>query len=284
MEFKLTLPETTPEMTVLDLLEKEWLVPRKVRHFLRMRKNLTVNGELAQFSDLVHAHDVIQFTIEESDYHHQEIQPGRADLVDVLFEDDQLIIVNKPVGMKTHPNEIHENNTLLNHVAAYLAPQGVAPAVVHRLDTDTSGAILFAKNPFVLPILSQMLEEKQIYRKYQAQVSGNIAHDTVIRKKIGRDRHDRHKQVVDEHGGKTAVTHVTVVNHNPQRSDIYCVLETGRTHQIRVHLESIGHPVIGDTLYGKRRANRLMLHAYEMHLTHPFTKQELIIKAEPGLF
>ncbi|EMF0205609.1 MULTISPECIES: RluA family pseudouridine synthase [Enterococcus] len=284
MEITITLPDTQPTTTIRELLEQEWLVPRKVRHFLRIRKNVWINQEPALFHFEVHAGDHITLRFEETDYQYQEVQLGKASFVQPLYEDDHLLIVNKPAGMKTHPNEPTENDTLLSHLAAYLKKKEQRPYVVHRLDKETSGAILFAKNPFVLPILGRMLEQKKIYRRYQALVWGTIKEDLILKDKIGRDRHDRRKRVVDPHKGQTALTHVSVDQVVNGQTQVYCVLETGRTHQIRVHLSHIGHPIVGDPLYQTRPANRLMLHALELHMSHPFTQETIVAKALPGLW
>lgn len=284
MEITITLPEKQTAITIAELLEKEWLVPRKVRHLLRMRQGVAVNGHPQPFHSLVQAGDLLTLTLEDSDYTYQPVQQGSAQLVEVLYENEHLIILNKPIGLKTHPNDSTEKDTLQNHLAAYLAPKEQQSYVVHRLDRETSGAILFAKNPLVIPILGRLLEEKQIYRRYQAVVSGELRKDLTINKKIGRDRHDRRKRRIDEKGGQTAITYVTHYRSAKGTSEVYCRLDTGRTHQIRVHLASIGHPIIGDPLYGKKAAQRMLLHAYEMHLHHPFSREQLVIVAEPGLW
>ncbi|OJG29926.1 pseudouridine synthase, RluA family [Enterococcus casseliflavus] len=271
-------------MPLRDLLEREWLVPRKVRHFLRTRKNVIVNQQPAMFHQEVRGGDQITLIIEDSDYSYQPIQLGQADKVDVRFEDEHLLVLNKPAGVKTHPNQPLEADTLLNDAAAYLAPKQQQPYVVHRLDKETSGVVLFAKNPLVLPILGRMLENKQIFRRYQATVWGKLTQDQTIAKKIGRDRHDRRKRIIDPRNGQSAVTHVTIAHTQQKTTDVYCVLDTGRTHQIRVHLASIGHPVVGDPLYQNKPAPRLLLHGYELHLEHPFTKEQLVIIAQPGLW
>lgn len=287
MEITLTLPATFQTMTIQQLLENEWLVPKKVRHFLRMRKNILVNGAAKLFHEKVAAGDTITLRFEDTDYTKPQHHLGTAALITPLYEDEHLIIVDKPAGMKTHPNSPTEEDTLLNHLAAYLAPQDLDPYVVHRLDQDTSGAILFAKNPFVLPILGRLLEEKQIYREYQAVAAGLIPQDKLtINKKIGRDRHDRKKRRIDPKSGATAVTHVTVQNRlrKQRQTEITCILETGRTHQIRVHLASINHPLIGDPLYHPKPQGRLMLHAYKLHLKHPFSGDTISVTAGSGLF
>ena len=284
MEYTMTLPENHPPMPLRELLEQEWLVPRKVRHFLRTRKNVAVNQQPAMFHQEVRGGDQITLIIEDSDYSYQPIQLGQADKVDVLFEDEHLLVLNKPARVKTHPNQPLEADTLLNDAAAYLAPKQQQPYVVHRLDKETSGVVLFAKNPLVLPILGRMLENKQIFRRYQATVWGKLTQDQTIAKKIGRDRHDRRKRIIDSRNGQSAVTHVTIAHAQQKTTNVYCVLETGRTHQIRVHLASIGHPVVGDPLYQNKPAPRLLLHGYELHLEHPFTKEQLVIIAQPGLW
>lgn len=284
MEFSITLPNQQQPLTLRELLEKEWLVPRKVRHFLRVRKFVWINSEPAMFHQTVQAGDIITLRLEDTDYSYQPVQLGDKKQIRVLYEDEHLIIVNKPAGIKTHPNQPNESDTLLNDLAAYLQNQKQQPYVVHRLDKETSGAVLFAKNPLVLPILGRLLEQKKIYRRYQAVVYGNLSKDLTINKKIGRDRHDRRKRIIDERNGKKAITHLSVHATQPKTSEIYCVLDTGRTHQIRVHLASIGHPIVGDPLYQKNKGKRLLLHAYEMYLTHPFTQEKLKVTATPGLW
>lgn len=282
MDYTITLPEGHETITISDLLEKEWLIPRKVRHFLRTRKNVQRNGEIVPFHQTVTGGDQITLRIEPGDYQHQEVTLGNKALITVLYEDEHLIIVNKPVGVKTHPNQSQERDTLLNHLAAYLAP--ATPFVVHRLDKETSGAIVFAKNPLILPILGRLLEQKAIVRIYQAEVQGRLTKDLTIHKKIGRDRHNRRKRIIDERNGQAAVTHVSVVAAG-KTSQVLCRLETGRTHQIRVHLASIGHPIIGDPLYNPAsRSKRLALHAYQLEMNHPFTKASISVTAEPGLW
>lgn len=286
MEYQITLPKTQAPVTLQELLTEQWLLPKKMRHLLRMQKGVTVNHMPATFQQTVKAGDKLTFTLQETDYPYQTLALGDPRQVAVLYEDEQLIVVNKPAGIKTHPNEPEETATMSNHLAAYLAPQGQRPYVVHRLDTATSGALLFAKSPLILPLLGCLLEEKQIARRYQVVVAGNLSHNQTITKKIGRSRHDRKKRIIDEARGQYAVTHVEVASHTAKESRIYCRLETGRTHQIRVHLAAIGHPILGDPLYNPqdKKTPRLMLHADQMRLRHPFTDETLIIEALPGLW
>ena len=178
--------------------------------------------------------------------------------------------------MKTHANQPDEI-ALLNHVSTYV---GKTCYVVHRLDKETSGALVFAKNPFVLPVLNRLLEDKKIQRDYWALILGNLPKKQLVYKdKLGRDRHDRRKRIVDPRKGLYAETHVTSLKTFKRTSLVNCQLQTGRTHQIRVHLSHHGHPIVGDPLYNPERAPRLMLHAHRLRLTHPFTLEKIQVEA-----
>ena len=183
--------------------------------------------------------------------------------------------------MKTHANEPTEI-ALLNHVSSYV---GSTCYVVHRLDKETSGAILFAKNPFILPILNRILEDKNIQREYWALIQGSLAQKTIVYKdKIGRDRHDRRKRLVDPRKGQYAETQVTQLKKIGRNSLVKCQLKTGRTHQIRVHLSHHGHPIVGDPLYNPARGERLMLHAHRLTFTNPLTLETIQVEAPSKSF
>ncbi|WP_081480284.1 RluA family pseudouridine synthase [Streptococcus sp. SK643] len=283
MKFIFTLPELLPPMTVKQLLEEQLLIPRKIRHFLRIKKNILINQEEVHWNQIVQSGDVCQLTFDEEDYPKKEIPWGNPALVQEIYQDQHLIVVNKPEGIKTHgnhPNEI----ALLNHVSAYV---GQTCYVVHRLDMETSGLVLFAKNPFILPILNRLLEKKEISREYWALVDGNTnSKELVFKDNIGRDRHDRRKRVVNPKNGQYAETHVSRLKQFQNKTSLVrCRLKTGRTHQIRVHLSHHQFPIIGDPLYNSKSVcSRLMLHAYRLSFTHPLILEKLTFTAFSNTF
>lgn len=257
------------------------LIPRKTRHFLRTRKDVWINGKNLPFHTEVHEGDTIGLNFEENDYPEHNVTPWNFP-IEVMYEDEHLIVINKPIHLKTHPNEPTEYKTALNAVQYYMQSQGEtqSPYVVHRLDKETSGLLLFAKNPIVLPLLTRQLEQKNMHRDYEALATGYLKHDLTIDKPIGRDRHDKRKRRIDANGQR-AITHVTVLKHENKNTRIRCTLDTGRTHQIRVHLQSINHPLLGDPLYNvATSATRLYLHAYRLRFTHPFTFETIDINCK----
>jgi len=270
-------------MTVKQFLEEQLLIPRKIRHFLRIKKNILINYEEVHWNEMVKSGDICQLTFDEEDYPPKEILWGKPDLVQEVYQDQHLIVVNKPEGMKTHGNQPDEI-ALLNHVSAYV---GQTCYIVHRLDMETSGLVLFAKNPFILPILNRLLEKKEIAREYWALVEGQVgSKELIFRDKIGRDRHDRRKRVVDPKNGQHAETQVSRLKQFPNKTSLVrCKLKTGRTHQIRVHLSHHKHPILGDPLYNSQsKTSRLMLHAFRLSFTHPLTLEKLNFTALSDTF
>ncbi|MGT2948997.1 RluA family pseudouridine synthase [Streptococcus devriesei] len=282
MTFTVKITNPYPKGSVKELLEKRLLIPRKIRHFLRTKKHVFINGEMINWQSPVNTGDLIELIFDDSDYPTKTIPMGNKDLADCLYEDEHLIIVNKPEGMKVHGNEPKEI-ALLNHVSSYT---GQTCYVVHRLDMETSGAVLFAKNPFILPIVNRLLENKHIQREYLALTAGQFPEKSLVfKERIGRDRHDRRKRVVDQKHGQTAITQVSLVRHCANHTSLVkCRLQTGRTHQIRVHLAYHGYPLIGDPLYNQHTAGRLMLHAYQLSFTHPLTLKKIKVQARSDSF
>ncbi|NMD72002.1 RluA family pseudouridine synthase [Bacillus sp. DNRA2] len=288
--FQLIIPKDWNQFTIDHILREVWHGPKKLIHQLKMEKLVTVNGEQINWHKPLNSGD--RFELKFFSEEEFGVIPAYFD-IDVLYEDDHLLIVNKPQGMDTHPNEPSQTNTLANAVAFYLQAKGEYRRVlhIHRLDKDTTGAILFAKHSFIGAILDRMLEERQIKRTYVALVEGHIARrKATINQPIGKDRHHPTRRRISQ-TGQTAITHYKVLKEYKSKKCtlIQCRLDTGRTHQIRVHLSSIGHPLLGDVLYGSEASfPRQALHAIRLAFIHPLTGEKIECFApfidEPGIF
>ncbi|HEP6188621.1 TPA: RluA family pseudouridine synthase [Streptococcus pyogenes ABC020013294] len=249
-----------------------------------------VNGQQKKAKYTVQAGDVICFELpkeEVLEYQAQNIP------LDIIYEDDTLAIINKPQGMVVHPSAGHPSGTMVNalmyHIKDLSSINGVVrPGIVHRIDKDTSGLLMVAKTDAAHQALAEELKAKKSLRKYLAIVHGNLPNDRgMIEAPIGRSEKDRKKQAVTAKG-KEAVTRFTVLERFGDYSLVELQLETGRTHQIRVHMVYIGHPVAGDPLYGPRKTlsgHGQFLHAKTLGLTHPMTGKEMIFTVEaPEIF
>lgn len=202
--------------------------------------------------------------------------------LDILYEDNDVIVVNKPKGMVVHPAPGHYNGTLVNALMYHCANDlsginGVLrPGIVHRIDMNTTGSIIACKNDLAHEIVAQQFKEHSIKREYRAIVVGHLPNDEgIIDAPIGRSINDRKKMAINAPSSKRAVTHYKVLSRFADYTYISCVLETGRTHQIRVHMSSIGHPVLGDQIYGSNKSSFKLegqtLHAYTLGFVHPRT-------------
>lgn len=205
--------------------------------------------------------------------------------LDVVYEDPFLLIVNKPAGLLIHSDGNNVAYTLSNIVQHYyfMTNQNCSVRPIHRLDKDTTGLVIFSKCLFFQPYFDFCLAEKKIQREYKAIVKGNIAQNTIIEieKPIGRDRHHSNKQRISK-TGKYAYTKVKSEVCKNDYTLLHCTLKTGRTHQIRVHLASIHHPILSDCLYDKKSPliHRCALHAYKISMLHPITNQELLVQID----
>lgn len=244
--------------------------------------NVTVNGKAVSASFIVKTGMDITILEEEEDRTIEELD---LDL-DIVYEDNYLLIINKPSGLVVHPAVGHKNDTLVNALIkhTHLSCDEVRPGIVHRIDKDTSGLLIVAKDDNIHEKLSNMIKNKEVTRKYIALVNGVINHTTgTIDAPIGRDITDRKRMAVTDINSKDAVTHFKVLERLNNASLIECILETGRTHQIRVHMKYIGHPIVNDPVYGlKKKINDYgqLLHSSYLSLVHPVTGEFMEFTAD----
>ncbi|WP_418128803.1 RluA family pseudouridine synthase [Staphylococcus sp. HKU1] len=271
---KFEIPEQYNQLTLRKIFQQLQL-PKKDLHQLNMSKEITINDAPAKLMSSVNTGDSVYIPTpeEESNY----VPSYRY--AKIYYEDEHLAIVLKPKGVKTHPNDLKESNTLMNHLIYTMDSKYVEP--IHRLDQETVGLLIVAKNPLMKKILDRMLENNQIARIYKAHVHSLLPIKAqTIDKPIGKDKFHSNRRRVSE-TGQTAITHILdskMIKEGVCELDLK--LDTGRTHQIRVHLAEIGHPVIGDPLYGDSTLRKLQLNSYKIEFIHTLTKQEISVSLD----
>lgn len=246
--------------------------------------NILVNDKPVKKSYTVKTDDIIDINYVDEEIN---IEPEKMDL-DIVYEDDDVIVVNKPNGMVVHPAPGNYHHTLVNGLMYHSKLSSIngefRPGIVHRIDAYTTGLLMIAKNDKAHISLSKQLEEKTTYRKYVALVWGVINTDTgTIDAPIGRDKLDRKKMCVTSENSKEAITHFKVLERYSNATLIELKLETGRTHQIRVHMNYIGYPIVNDPVYGKRKIidnTGQCLHAKELGFIHPTTSKYMQFTSE----
>lgn len=275
-----TLHITNIEATTVDALLTTFYISRKLRYQLYHEGCIRVNTSTISQSIHLRNQDYVEIVMLEIV---DEIKPWDQPL-HIVYEDALFLIVNKPVGMLIHSDGVNETRTLHNIVKSYYRKQSLSCPVraIHRLDMETSGLVMYCKLPFFQPMLDQLLKEKKIQRIYLAIVSGCIQKkEQWIEKPIGRDRHHAKKMGVFPTGSYAATNIIrrkTLIN----ATLVECRLKTGRTHQIRVHLASIGHPLLSDSLYGRKdqRIDRCALHAWKLRFDHPILQKQVEVECE----
>lgn len=274
----------------LPLLFKDY--SRVYFSFLIKENKIKVNDKEISPSYKVKENDEISIEFKEED-DQLDIKPFKMQL-DIIYEDDDVFVINKPKGLVVHPSNGHEDDTLVNaliynHKELSKLNGIKRVGIVHRIDKDTSGLLLICKNDFAHHEIAKQLEDHSMHREYVALCDGNITYDNgKIVGSIGRDKQNRLKMAIDKEKGKSAITHYEVIKRFKDYTLIKCILETGRTHQIRIHMSSINHPIVGDNLYGGSTNiynNGQLLHAYRLTFVQPHTKKEITVECPlPSFF
>ncbi len=251
-------------------------------------ENITVNGKTVRSNYKVKESDLVEVNIPEAK--EVEIEPEEIPL-DIVFEDECMLVVNKPQGMVVHPAAGNYRGTLVNALMAHCGHNlsgingEIRPGILHRIDKDTSGLLMVAKNDAAHLGLSEQIKEHSLTREYLALVHGKVKEDSgTIDAPIGRDEKDRKKMTITEKNSRNAVTHFFVLERFDKYTFIRCRLETGRTHQIRVHMSKNGHPIVGDPVYGRKKEefclNGQLLHAHKIGFLHPVTGEYMEFSRE----
>ncbi len=265
--------------------------PEQTRSYLQKlikEGQVLVNGKTVKSGYQLSKGDEVSVTIPEPK--ELDVEPQKMNL-DIVYEDEDVILINKPKGMVVHPAPGHTTDTLVNGLLYHCKDNlsginGVArPGIVHRIDRDTTGILIVCKNDMSHNSIAAQLKEHSINRRYRALVHGNLKEDTgTVEGPIGRHPVDRKKMAINERNGKPAVTHYTVLERFGNYTLIECKLETGRTHQIRVHMTSIGHPLVGDEVYGPAKCPFKLqgqcLHAMVLGFVHPRTGEYMEFSAD----
>ncbi|HAX72113.1 MAG TPA: RluA family pseudouridine synthase [Firmicutes bacterium] len=269
--------EEVAGQSIRDFLSSFHLSRKKI-HELYMAKTVKLNGEAVSFETILGKYDILGVPVFEEEG--LDFIPQKMKL-EIVYEDDHLLILNKPAGVMVHPDQKNGKNTLVNGVAHYYKEKGYHMQIryIHRLDTDTSGGIIFAKHYLAHSLMDNWLSEKNITRRYLALVHGTLkVPKGIINEPIGKDRHHNARRRVAKNGD-VALTHYQVVKSFKNYSLVSLELKTGRTHQIRVHMAHLGHPLLGDTLYGGtlpfKHLKRQALHSAQIKMKHPITGETL---------
>ena len=278
--------ETFQNTTILQFLKKKHYTDKAIIALKKTPEGILLNGVWAYVNQKISSGDILTIKLSETESS-EKIVPEKLDM-DIVYEDEDILVVNKPANMPVHPSQNHYTGTLANGIAYYFAAQR-KPFIfrcVNRLDRDTTGLTILCKHQLASGILSNMVSERLIKRTYLAICTddGSLPQNGTINAPIARKEGSTIERIVDYEKGEDATTHFKKLLHLPDKqiSLIQLRLETGRTHQIRVHMSSIGHPLIGDDLYGgdctliKRQA----LHSYSLHFTHPITLKEMSFEQE----
>ncbi|NLY87270.1 MAG: RluA family pseudouridine synthase [Clostridiales bacterium] len=268
-------------LTVHQILRKNFKFSAKFRTKMKYQSLVDLNGEITPGYIHPNQGDIISVRLpeEKSEFIPEDIH------LDVLYEDDDLMLINKQTGLIVHPTKGHQTHTVANGLMKYMEDTGQSFKIrfANRIDMDTTGIIIVAKNANIQNNISDQMRDGVVIKKYLAIVHGIVEKDHfIIDKAIGRPSQESIRRDVMDEGGKEAISEVKVLSRFNDISLVEVILHTGRTHQIRVHMSYIGHPIVGDELYdgSTEQITRQALHAYRIEFIHPFTQERIEAEAE----
>lgn len=263
---------------IKEVAKKHFHMSDKLIAKLKNKKLIFLNGVLAKINSLININDVIEFHLNYEETSDNIIPLDKP--LDIVFEDDYLLVVNKPPFMAVHPSMNHYSNSLSNVVKHYFNSINLHKKIrpVNRLDKDTSGLVVFAKNEYIQECLIYQMKTKEFNKKYLAILNGILENKSgIINAPIARKPGSIIEREINFETGQNAITYFKVINEKESFSLVEFELETGRTHQIRVHSKYMSHPILGDSLYGTKSTliNRQALHAYKISFIHPVTFSQI---------
>jgi len=265
-----------------QILKNEFNISTRLLNKLIQNKRIYLNGQIADTRNFVNYNDTVSVLL-DFDEESENILSTNIKL-DIIYEDDAFLVLNKPVGIAIHPSILHYNDSLSNGVKYYFDKIGLKRKIrpVNRLDLNTSGIVIFAKNEYVQECLIKQMQNNSFKKEYLAIVCGNLENKNgTINAPIARKENSIIERCINK-DGQPSVTHYEVIKEKKEYSLVKCILETGRTHQIRVHFSHIGHPLLGDTLYGSSSEliNRQALHSHKVEFIHPITNKKISLRAD----
>lgn len=265
---------------VLDVLKSYFEMSERLILKLKRNQMILLNNSPVSVKNLVNENDLIEVLLDYEEDNSNIVENSDIPL-NIVYEDDCMLIVEKPAHFAIHPSILHYNDSLSNAVKFYFNKINLHKKIrpVNRLDRDTSGLVIFAKNEYIQECLIKQMQSNTFKKYYIAIVEGKLEkNEGTIDKPIARKENSIIERCISENGSRS-ITHYKVLNYDEEKNISYvkCTLETGRTHQLRVHLASIGHPIVGDTLYGSPSPfiDRQALHAYKISFVHPISKEQM---------
>ncbi len=275
--FSYIIPKEFDGMTLHAYLKSRQYSSQIITHLKRTENGILLNGIWARVRDILHENDILTIALIENEVS-EHIVPVKLPL-SIIYEDEDLMVVNKASDTPIHPSQGNYENTLANAVAYYFAEknESFTYRCINRLDRDTTGLLIIAKHMYSASLLSNMVQNREIHREYLAIATGLVDKEGTIEAPIGRAAGSTIERCVDSENGEYACTHYKRLDYKNGYSLVQLKLATGRTHQIRVHMKHIGHPLPGDFLYNPDYSiiKRQALHSHKLRFTHPITNEEM---------